>query len=163
MPTTAAIQDLIPAHRCWGCGTLNPGGLHLKSYLEGDESVCRFQPWPEHMAGPPDVFYGGMLAAVVDCHSICTAIADLYRSAGRAVGEGAPIWAVTASLKVDYLAPTPIAQPMELRARIREASGRKRVIACTIHSGGRETARAEVLAIQVAGGWGASGPASRTA
>jgi acyl-coenzyme A thioesterase PaaI-like protein len=152
-----AIQDSIPAHHCYGCGTLNPRGLHIKSYLEGEEAVCRFQPWPEHMAGPTDVVFGGILAAVIDCHTLCTVIADLYRAAGRPLGSGAPIWAVTASLQVDYLAPTPIGQPMELRARVREAKGRKRVVECSVRSGGVECARARVVGVEVPAGWGASG------
>jgi acyl-coenzyme A thioesterase PaaI-like protein len=158
MPT--AIQDAIPHNHCWGCGPLNPSGLKIKSYWEGDGTVCRFQPSPAHMAGPTDVVYGGIIAAVFDCHAVCTAIADAYRVAGRALGSAPLIWAVTASLKVDYLAPTPIDAPMEVRARVRETSGRKRVVVCSLRSGGRECARAEVLAVEVAPGWrGEQGPA----
>jgi acyl-coenzyme A thioesterase PaaI-like protein len=149
-----AIQDCIPHNHCWGCGTLNPRGLHIKSYVEGEETVCRFQPWPEHMAGPTTVVYGGILAAVVDCHSVCTAIADAYRTAGQEVGTKPIRWAVTASLRLDYLAPTPIGEPMELRARVRETRGRKRVVECVVRSGGRETVRAEVIAVDVPGSWG---------
>jgi acyl-coenzyme A thioesterase PaaI-like protein len=89
------------------------------------------------MAGPTHVVYGGIIASVIDCHSIITAIADLHRSAGREMGSDPPLWAVTASLKIDYLAPVPIDQPMELRARVRERSGRKRVVECSVRSGGR--------------------------
>jgi acyl-coenzyme A thioesterase PaaI-like protein len=153
MPT--AIQDVIPHNHCWGCGPLNPAGLQIKSFPEGDETVCRFQPSPSHMAGPTDVVNGGIIAAVIDCHTVCTAIADAYRAAGRPLGSEPLLWAVTASLKVDYLAPTPIGEPMELRARVRERSGRKRIVECTLRSGGRECARAEVLAVDVA-------PARRT-
>lgn len=152
MPT--AIQDLIPHNHCYGCGTLNPRGLHLKSFVEGDETVCRFTPWPDHMAGPTTVVYGGIIAAVVDCHCVCTAIADAYRAAGQEIGSSPVRWAVTASLHVNYLAPTPIGEPMELRARIREAKGRKRIVECVVRSGGRETARAELVAIEVPGDWG---------
>lgn len=148
-----ALQDLIPDNNCWGCGPAHPRGLRIKSHLEGAESVCRFQPSPDHMAGPTHVVYGGIIAAVIDCHSVITAIADLYRAAGRAVGSGPPLWAVTASLKIDYLAPVPIDRPMELRARIREARGRKRVVECSLRSGGRECARAEVVAVEVPAAW----------
>ncbi|HET8733075.1 MAG TPA: PaaI family thioesterase [Anaeromyxobacteraceae bacterium] len=148
-----AIQDQIPHNHCWGCGTLNPRGLRIKSYLHGEESVCRFQPSPDHMAGPTHVVYGGIIAAVIDCHSLCTAIADAYRAAGRPLGSEPLLWAVTASLKVDYLAPTPIDQPMELRARVREVKGRKRIVDCTVRSGGRDCARAEVIAVEVGAAW----------
>jgi acyl-CoA thioesterase FadM len=61
---------------------------------------------------------------------------------------------VTASLKIDYLAPTPIDRPVELRARVREARGRKRVVECTVRSDGRDVVRAEVVAVEVPAGWG---------
>jgi acyl-coenzyme A thioesterase PaaI-like protein len=148
-----AIQDSIPHNHCWGCGTLNPKGLRIKSYAEGDGAVCRFQPLPEHMAGPTHVVNGGIIAAVIDCHTICTAIADAYRAAGRELGSEPLIWCVTASLRIDYLAPTPISAPMELHARVRESAGRKRVVECTVRSGGRECVRAEVVAVEVSPAW----------
>ena len=148
-----AIQDAIPHNHCWGCGTLNPRGLGIKSYPEGDGTVRRFQPAPEHMAEPTHVVNGGIIAAVVDCHTICTAIADAYRAAGRELGSEPLLWCVTASLKVDYLAPTPIGAPMELHARIREVKGRKRILECTVRSGGKDCARAEVVAVEVAPKW----------
>jgi acyl-coenzyme A thioesterase PaaI-like protein len=151
-----AIQDAIPHNHCWGCGTLNPRGLQLKSYPEGDETVCRLTPAAEFMAGPTDVVYGGLIAAIFDCHCVCTAIADAYRIAGRALGSEPLLWCVTASLKVDYLAPTPIGEPLELRARVREAKGRKRVVEATLRSGGKERARAEVIAVEVPPGWRAA-------
>jgi acyl-coenzyme A thioesterase PaaI-like protein len=148
-----AIQDQIPHNHCFGCGTLNPRGLRIKSYLQGEESVCRFQPSPDHMAGPTHVVYGGIIAAVIDCHCVCTAIADAYRVAGRPLGSEPLLWAVTASLKVDFLAPTPIGEPMELRARVRETKGRKRILDCVVRSGGRDCARAEVIAVEVGASW----------
>jgi acyl-coenzyme A thioesterase PaaI-like protein len=148
-----AIQDAIPHNRCWGCGTLNPRGLQIKSYVEGEETVCRFTPSKEHMAGPPHVLNGGIIATVIDCHGVCTAIAHAYRAAGRELGSEPLIWCVTASMKVDYLAPTPIDPPVELRARVREAKGRKRVVECTLRSGGKECARGEVIAVEVPPQW----------
>jgi len=150
---TRAIQDCIPENHCWGCGPLNPEGLRIRSTVEGEETVCRFQPSPAHMAGPTHVVNGGILATVVDCHCVCTAIADAYRAAGFEVGEGPLRWCVTASLRIDYLAPTPIAGPVELRARVREAKGRKRVVECSVRSGGKECARAEVVAVEVPAAW----------
>ncbi len=148
-----AIQDRIPHNHCWGCGTLNPRGLQIKSFQDGDETVCRFQPSPDHMAGPTDVVNGGIIAAVIDCHSVCTAIADGHRAAGRALGSEPLLWAVTASMKIDYLAPTPLGVPLELRARVREAKGRKRIVECTVRAGGRDCARAEVIAVEVGAAW----------
>jgi acyl-coenzyme A thioesterase PaaI-like protein len=161
-----AIQDQIPNNHCWGCGTLNPLGLQIKSYPDGEETVCHFRPSPQHMAGPTHVLNGGIIAAVIDCHCVCTAIADAYRAAGRELGSEPLLWAATASLKIDYLAPTPIAGTAELRARVVEARGRKRVVTCSLRSGGRECARAEAIAVEVPPAWrdpaasGQSGPAA---
>lgn len=148
-----AIQDLVPHNHCFGCGPLNPRGLGIKSYPEGDETVCTFQPSPDHMAGPTHVLNGGIIATVIDCHCVCTAIAGAYRAAGRSIGTAPLIWCVTASLKVDYLAPTPIAGPVQLRARVREVKGRKRVVTCELSSDGQVRARAEVIAVEVPAGW----------
>lgn len=151
--STRAIQDAIPGNHCWGCGTLNPQGLQIKSYQDGDGTVCTFQPAPHHAAGPPHVLNGGIIAAVIDCHSICTAFADAYRAAGRELGSDPLLWLVTASLKIDYLAPTPIAGPVELRARVVDVRGRKRVVACVLQSQGVERARGEVVAVEVPPTW----------
>ena len=42
---------------------------------------------------------------------------------------------------------------MELRARVKETKGRKRVVECTVRSGGRDCARAEVVAVEVSPAW----------
>jgi acyl-coenzyme A thioesterase PaaI-like protein len=144
-----AIQDRIPHNHCFGCGPLNDRGLHIKSYADGDETVCTFQPSPHHAAGPTHVLNGGIIATIVDCHCVCTAIADAYRAAGREIGGAPLIWCVTAALKIDYLAPTPISAPVELRARVREVKGRKRIVDCVLSSGGRACARGEVVAVEV--------------
>jgi len=65
-----AFQELIQGNHCWGCGTLNPRGLQIKSYWSGEESVCKFQPQAHHMAGPPHVLNGGIIATVINCHGI---------------------------------------------------------------------------------------------
>jgi acyl-coenzyme A thioesterase PaaI-like protein len=148
-----AIQDAIPGNHCWGCGTLNPQGLHIKSHVEGDETVCRFQPAPHHAAGPPHILNGGIIAALIDCHSICTAFADSYRAAGRELGSLPLLWNVTASMRIDYLSPAPLAELVLLRARVTEVKGRKRIVTCTLSTAGTDRARAEVLAVQVDPAW----------
>src|SRR3989339_73272 len=37
-----AFQDYYPDHfsHCYGCGRLNDAGLKIKSYWDGEESVC---------------------------------------------------------------------------------------------------------------------------
>lgn len=133
---------------CYGCGRLNPHGLQIKSYWDGDESVCRFSPAPHHTAVPGYV-YGGLIASVIDCHGTGTAAAAAYRAAGRPMGTGPDIRFVTASLHVDYLRPTPIDAPMELRGKIKEIKGRKVIVSITVSSKGEVCARGEVVAVQM--------------
>jgi acyl-coenzyme A thioesterase PaaI-like protein len=133
---------------CYGCGRLNEHGLQIKSYWEGEESVCRFSPRSYHTAVPGYV-YGGLIASVIDCHCTGTAAAAAYRAAGRPMGTGPEIRFVTASLHVDYLRPTPIDAPMELRGRIKEIKGRKVVVSVTLTSKEQLCARGEVVAVQL--------------
>jgi acyl-coenzyme A thioesterase PaaI-like protein len=148
--TQKAFQDYYKDHssHCYGCGRLNSHGLQIKSYWDGDETVCRFDPWPQHTAMPGFV-YGGLIASVIDCHSTATAAAAAYRKAGRAMDTEPELRFVTASLKVDFLKPTPIDASMELRGRIMEIKGRKVVVAVTLSSRGTECARGEVVAVQL--------------
>jgi acyl-coenzyme A thioesterase PaaI-like protein len=148
-----AFQDQIPDNFCYGCGPGNPQGLHLKSYWDGEQSVATFQPQPIHAAGPRHVLNGGIIATIIDCHCICTAIADAYRREKRALGSEPPIWYATASLRVDYLRPTPIGQPVTMQARIIDAGPKKTSLSCVLLAGDEECAKAEVLAVRVSTAW----------
>jgi acyl-coenzyme A thioesterase PaaI-like protein len=145
-----AIQDYYPddfAH-CYGCGRLNAQGLHLKTRWDGDETVSRFTPRPQDIALPGFV-YGGLIASLIDCHAMGTAAAAAERAAGRDVGEGPAPRFVTASLKVDYLKPTPHGPELEVRGRVVEQTDRKVVVAATVSARGVVTARGEAVAVRM--------------
>ncbi len=148
-----AIQDLMPGNHCYGCGPENPDGLQIKSYWDGEESVCTYMPRPEQCAGPTQFLYGGTIASLFDCHGNCTAMAHQYEREGRGVGEGDAIWCVTGNINVRYLKPTPIDRPVEIRATVAESAGKKTVIECTMTSGGNVTAEATVVSIRVPDSW----------
>ncbi|MEK7783862.1 MAG: PaaI family thioesterase [Chloroflexota bacterium] len=148
--TQKAFQDYYPdqlAH-CYGCGRLNEHGLQIKSYWDGDESVCIFRPGPYHTAIPGYV-YGGLIASLIDCHSTGTASAAAYRAQGREMDTDPPLRFLTASLHVDYVRPTPIDGLLEVRARVKEIKGRKVVITSTLSAGGEVCARGEVVTVQM--------------
>lgn len=153
MSSTRAFQDDLDQNYCWGCGIANPHGLHIKSIWSGDEAVCVWQPAPEHMAGPRGVLNGGIIATIIDCHSICTAVADAYRAEGRRIGTDPMIWYVTGSLAVSYRRPAPLDHPLRVSARIRERSGRKTTVATTVATGDEDCATGEVIAIRVPPEW----------
>jgi acyl-coenzyme A thioesterase PaaI-like protein len=148
--TRKAFQDYYPddLSHCYGCGRLNEHGLQIKSHWDGDEAVCRFQPRPYHMAIPGYV-YGGLIASLIDCHATGTAAAAAYRAEGRAMDTDPPRRFLTASLHVNYLRPTPLAGPLELRARVKELKGRKIVVAVDLLAEGEVCARGEVVTVQM--------------
>jgi acyl-coenzyme A thioesterase PaaI-like protein len=127
--------------------------LQIKSYWSGDEAVCTWQPEPYHAAGPLHVVNGGIIATIIDCHSVCTAIAAAYRAEGRQIGTEPLIWYVTRSLQVTYLRPTPIDQPLVLRARMKEMNERTTILICSLFGKGEECAQGEVVAVRVASAW----------
>lgn len=148
--TERAFQDDYPDDLAWcyGCGRLNPHGHQIRSFWDGEETVCTFTPKPYHIAIPGYV-YGGLIASLVDCHSTGTAAAAAYRAAGRPLAAQPPLRFLTAALHVDYLRPTPLGVPLELRGRVREMKGRKVVVECEVRAGELLCARGEVVAVQV--------------
>lgn len=133
---------------CYGCGRLNEQGLQIKSYWEGEETVCVYRPKPQHMAIPGYV-YGGLIASLIDCHSTGTAAAAAYRHAGRELGTQPEFRFVTASLHVDYLRPTPLGVDLIVRARAVEVKGRKVTVESSLYADGQECARGRVVAVQM--------------
>jgi acyl-coenzyme A thioesterase PaaI-like protein len=148
-PATTAIQDQLGDQPCWGCGPNTSHGLRIKSYWSGERSVCTWQAAPHHV-GWPGVLNGGILAAVVDCHCVCTAIADAYQAEGRPLGSQPAIGYATGSLSISYLLPVPVDATLELDAQVTHRAARKAVIECTVTARGRVCARAEVVAVRLA-------------
>lgn len=133
---------------CYGCGRLNTQGHQIKSYWDGDESVCSFMPKPHHTAIAGYV-YGGLIASIIDCHGTGTAAAAAFRAEKRPMGTEPDFRFVTASLHVDYLRPTPIDASMELRGKVEEIKGRKVVVTITLKSKGKICAKGKVVAVQL--------------
>ena len=148
MTATVPVQDAYPDDfsHCFGCGRLNQAGHQLKTRVDGDETVSRFTPLPEHMALPGYV-YGGLLASLLDCHGMATAAAAQLRHEGHEVGEVPSPRYVTAALHVDYLKPTPLGGELEIRARVDEFTPRKVRLQAWVTTGGETTARAAIVAV----------------
>lgn len=147
-----AIQDHYPpqfAH-CFGCGPANPHGHHLKSYLEGERTVARFTPDPMYSGGYPGNVYGGMIASLLDCHGTASAAAFAYRDQGRAMGDELPaIRFVTASLKIDFLRPTPLGAELTVSGKLHSLAGRKASIALELRAHDELCATGEMIAVQI--------------
>jgi acyl-coenzyme A thioesterase PaaI-like protein len=151
-----AFQDeqYCKGNVCWVCGNENSHGLYIKSYWEGDESVCIWKAEDFHTAGWPHVLNGGIISGIIDCHCVQTAMAATYKDKKQEDGGSPPYWFATASLKVDFLKPTPMDNPVQLRARVKEMHAKKALVTCSLYSEGVECARGEVLAVRVPAGIG---------
>jgi len=148
---TGAFQDFYAddyAH-CYGCGRLNEQGLKIKSFWDGDESVCRILPKDYYTGGMKGILYGGLIASLIDCHGAGTAAAAKAKELEIQMKPGAMPRFVTASLKVDYLAPTPVGVELELRGTVLEIKGRKVTVGVTLAAKGQVCAKGELIMIQV--------------
>ena len=142
------FQDHMPGNVCFGCGKENHEGLQIKSHWQGEESVCVWQS-EEKYHGWADLLNGGIMATIIDCHCMGTAIAHAYRLENRPMDSLPEYRYATGTLSVKYLLPTSNNHPVELRAKVTEVKGRKTVMKCTLFSQGKKTAEADVVAIRV--------------
>jgi len=76
MPALSLQDTTAPEGVCYGCGSSNPHGLHIKSRWDADGiHVIAEHPPDARYSGWPDLVYGGLIAMLVDCHSNWTAMA----------------------------------------------------------------------------------------
>lgn len=142
------FQNYMPENVCYGCGIHNPDGLQIKSFWEGEESVCIWES-QEKYHGWAKLLNGGVMATLVDCHCMCTAMAHAYQLENRGLESLPEYRYATGTLTIKYLKPTSNEHPVELRAKVTEVKNRKTVLTCSIFSKGVKTAEAEVVAIRV--------------
>ena len=140
-----ALQDrYAPHNQCFGCGPDNDKGLRIKSFVEGDEVVAEFTPEPHHLAFP-GVMNGGIIGALLDCHSNWTAAHRLMVDKGL----DAPPCTVTSEFAVTLKRPTPMNGPVKLRGKVAEVSGDRCVIDATMEAGGKITATCKGVFVAV--------------
>lgn len=136
MGNEASLQDrFAPDDRCFGCGPANDKGLRIKSRPDGDEVRAEWTPDDHHEAFP-GVLNGGIIGALLDCHSNWTAAWHFMNRDGL----DRPPTTVTAEFHVKLRKPTPSKAPVRLRARVTESSGRRATVDATLESGPEITA-----------------------
>ena len=145
------LQDVWMDGSCYGCGPDNAHGLHIKSYWSDDEQfvIASFEPEAKFNAGFPNVMYGGLVASLMDCHSIWTAIAFAYRAENRPHGSEPNISYVTGQLCVKYLKPTPLDRTIHLKAWVEGKIGKKVQILCELGTDGEVTATGDTIAVRI--------------
>jgi acyl-coenzyme A thioesterase PaaI-like protein len=134
--TTAAEMGLqeryAPHSTCFGCGPANDKGLRIRSRVQGDTVVADWKAEAHHEAFPGMV-NGGIIGALLDCHSNWTAAWHLMRQAGL----DQPPCTVTAEFAVKLKRPTPSAETLHLDATVAEATSDRAVIHATLSAGGK--------------------------
>ena len=146
---TASQQErYAPQGRCFGCGPANPDGLHVRSYPSADDPatvVAEWTPEPRYEAFE-GVVNGGIIGALLDCHSNWTATYHLM----RARGTDRPPTTVTLDYAVRFRRPTPSGEPIRLSARVVEAASDRATVEARLEAGGEVTAtcRGTFVAVQ---------------
>ncbi|MFO1031055.1 MAG: PaaI family thioesterase [Planctomycetota bacterium] len=137
-------EQYAPTSACFGCGPANPHGLRIRSFQEGDETVCTWTPATMHEAFP-GMLNGGICGALLDCHCNWTAAVFLMRQQGLA----APPCTVTAEYAIKLRRPTPTNGPITLRAKVVESGPDRARVAGTLEAGGKVCATCDGLFVQV--------------
>jgi acyl-coenzyme A thioesterase PaaI-like protein len=131
-PPTAP-RDAFPD--CVISGRANPMGVDARLWREGEEAVCNVTLGAA-FEGAPGRAHGGIVAALID------------ETMGLVLSiSGTP--GFTGRLTVTYRAPTPLGEPLEVRARMTGRDGRKMTITGELKTGDRLLAQAEGLFIAV--------------
>lgn len=146
--TPLYIQDFLEGNICFGCGKDNPDGLQIKSFWINDVCHCLWNSAPKYQ-GWTNILNGGILATLIDCHTMGTAISHAYRLENRSYDTEPVYKYATGSMQIKYLKPTPNDQEVDLRATVKEVKGRKTVVLCEVWVGDVQTAESEVIAIRV--------------
>jgi len=131
-----ADLDLSDDSMCFCCGSRNPDGLGLRFSYDGEE-VSTTVSFPKRFQGYRDIVHGGLLSTVLDEVMVTLLIK---------MGE----LAATAELRVRFLKPLRVDEPIEVRAWLLERRGRVfRVAAAATLLDGTEIATAESTCVSV--------------
>lgn len=128
-------QTYAPQSICFGCGPANHQGLKINSVAQGDVVVADWTPAGHHEAFP-GILNGGIIGALLDCHSNWTAAYSLMKSRG----DSQPPCTVTADFHVTLKRPTPSQGPVHLEAKPAQIDGDRVIVEATLTSAGKLTA-----------------------
>jgi acyl-coenzyme A thioesterase PaaI-like protein len=116
-------EQYAPHNSCFGCGPANDKGLRIRSYVQDNEVVAEWQPEPHHEAFP-GMLNGGIIGALLDCHSNWAAAWHLMQRSGL----DHPPCTVTADYAIKLLRPTPTNGPVKLVATVAESQDDRAII-----------------------------------
>lgn len=137
-------EKFAPHNTCFGCGPANEKGLRIRSIVKGEEVVAEWKPDSHHEAFP-GVLNGGIIGALLDCHSNWTAAWGLMQK----LGLEQPPCTVTAEYAIKLLRPTPTSGMIHLSAHIVEIKEDRAVVEATLQAGGKVCATCKGLFVAV--------------
>jgi acyl-coenzyme A thioesterase PaaI-like protein len=147
MSADFSLQErYAPNNTCFGCGPANEKGLRIRSFPSGDEVIATWTPQPFHEAFP-NVLNGGIIGALLDCHSNWAATYHLMNKTGATT----PPCTVTADYAIKLTRPTPMDKgPITLRAKVVDSTDDRATVEATLEAGGKvcATCRGTFVAVK---------------
>jgi len=137
-------ETYAPQNACFGCGPANEKGLKIRSFVQGDEVVAEWTPQKHHEAFE-GVLNGGIIGALLDCHSNWAAAWHLMKKAG----ENHPPCTVTAEFAVKLTRPTPTNVPIHLSAVVTESTDDRAVVDAKLIANGKVCATCHGIFVAV--------------
>ena len=128
-------EKYAPQNKCFGCGPANSKGLRIRSFPKDGGCVAEWSAEPHHEAFP-GMLNGGIIGALLDCHSNWTAAWHLMKSQGL----DHPPCTVTSDYHIRLLRPTPSKTPLQMKAKVVESSGEKATVEAELTASGKVTA-----------------------
>jgi acyl-coenzyme A thioesterase PaaI-like protein len=113
-----------PPRLCYACGSANDHGLHMQFRLEGDRTICDYEP-VAFQQGYPGRMHGGVVTTMID------------EAMGWAVYH-AREWGATARLNVRFRKPVPLQDPLRIEAWIINSRGRLIELRAEVRGSGDE-------------------------
>ena len=137
MSEEKSLQERYAPHNtCFGCGPANEQGLKIRSFpAEDGWFIAEWHASPHHEAFP-GMLNGGIIGALLDCHSNWAATYHLMQKAGLQ----SPPCTVTADFAVKLLRPTPTNTAIKLKARIAESTDDRAVVESLLEANGKTCA-----------------------
>jgi uncharacterized protein (TIGR00369 family) len=111
-PNESTPSILASHNRCFGCGSINPIGLHLDFQCRDESNVFCETEIPDAFSGYPGYVHGGIIATMLD----------------EAMGKSArtrKVTIMTAKIELDYLRPVPTDKPLRVEGQLMRVEGRK--------------------------------------
>jgi uncharacterized protein (TIGR00369 family) len=134
--STAYVQ--MQKNYCFGCGKNNPNGMRLK--FDFDEKLGGFVGHfrlGKRFTGPPGHVHGGIIATILD------------EGMGK-VNKLRQVIALTKQMKVEFLKPVPLNQPLRVESREVRVRGRRHInMAEILNSKGEVLARSRATFIAI--------------